>query len=59
LIDEGISEWFHVSLLGVLVAFPTISLGLMVTFAQTLLEEGGDVIGDPLEFLITLCLCSL
>lgn len=31
----------------------------MVPFAQTLLKEGGDVMGDPLEFLITLCLCSL
>jgi hypothetical protein len=59
LVNESIPEGFNISLLGILVAFTTISLRFMVTFAQTLLKEGGDVISYSLEFLITLCLCSL
>jgi hypothetical protein len=59
LVDESIPKRFNISWLGILVAFTTISLRFMVTFAQTLLKEGGDVMGYPLEFLITLRLCSL
>jgi hypothetical protein len=58
LVDERIPEGFNISLLKILVAFTTISLKFMVTFTQTLLKEGGNVIGYPLEFLITLRLCS-
>lgn len=59
LIHKSIAEGLDVAVLSVIVPFAAVALGLVVTFAQSLLEEDSDVVGDPLQFLITLCLCGL
>ena len=59
LIDKSIAEGFDVAMLSVILPFAAVALGLVVTFAQSLLEEDSDIVGDPLQLLITLCLCGL
>lgn len=57
-VGEGVTERLYIAVLGVVVALAAIALCLVVSLAETFLEEGGDVVGDPLEFFIALCLCG-
>lgn len=57
--NEGVSKRLEVACLRVGVSVAAISLRLVVSLAQTFLEECGDVVGDTQKLLIAICLCSL
>lgn len=59
IVGKGVTEGLYIAVLGIVVAFAAIALCLVVSLAETLLEEGRDIVGNPLELLIALGLCGL
>jgi hypothetical protein len=70
LIGKRFLEWFRVGGMGIRVdvdaltlalsfAIPEFPIHLELVITKTFLEEGGDVVGDPLELLVAFSLCSL